>query len=119
MPEDVLKLFNDMSVCPVCGSIDKKGSFRCLGCGAFHSTAHLVDRSAPPPEERKIEPLDVNPLAYSMGPDQKIIEEEFEQSEDVVNWQGGSTDFSFEEDINEKVDNALAEADLSKEIEEL
>ena len=39
-----------------------------------------------------------------MGPDQKIIEEEFEQSEDVVNWQGGSTDFSFDEDISEKVD---------------
>ncbi|MEC8242398.1 MAG: hypothetical protein VX023_01610 [Candidatus Thermoplasmatota archaeon] len=119
MSEDILKLFNDMSVCPVCGSIDKKGSFRCLGCGAFHSTAHLVDRDAPTPEERKIEPVDVNPLAYSMGPNQKILEEEFEQSEDVVNWQGGSTDFSFDEDISEKVDLALAKANLIDETEEL
>ena len=47
-----------------------------------------------------------------MGPDQKIIEEEFEQSEDVVNWQGGSTDFSFDEDISEKVDLTLAKANL-------
>ncbi|GIR00265.1 MAG: hypothetical protein CM15mP8_4620 [Methanobacteriota archaeon] len=72
MSEDILKLFNDMSVCPVCGSIDKKGSFRCLGCGAFHSTAHLVDRDAPTPERNENRTVDVNPLAYSMGPDQKI-----------------------------------------------
>ena len=31
-------------------------------------------------------------------PNQKIVEEEFEQSDDVVSWEGGSTDFSFEDE---------------------
>ena len=47
---------------------------------------------------RVLDDVEVNPLAYSMGPNQKIIEEEFEQSDDVVSWEGGSTDFSFEEE---------------------
>ncbi|DAC58165.1 MAG TPA: hypothetical protein HA354_04175 [Candidatus Poseidoniaceae archaeon] len=108
MVEDVLNQFTGMAVCPVCGSIEKKGSFRCLGCGAFHSNAHLVDRDAPPPQEKSQETdlQKINPLAYSMGPNQKILEEEFEQSEDVTDWQGGSTDFSFQDDTepSEKVD---------------
>ena len=51
-PDDALNLFQNMAECPVCGCIERKGSFRCLGCGAFHSTAHLVDRDAPKPEEK-------------------------------------------------------------------
>ena len=38
-----------------------------------------------------------------MGPNQEIIEEEFEQSEDVKSWEGGSTDFSFDDDSDEAV----------------
>ena len=98
MTLDKLNLFKNMAECPVCGCIERKGSFRCLGCGAFHSTAHLVDRDAPKPEEKQQDDLIIDPLAYSMGPNQKIIEEEFEQSEDVVSWEGGSTDFSFNGD---------------------
>ena len=52
-----------------------------------------------------------------MGPNQKIIEEEFEQSEDVVTWKGGSTDFSFDGE-----DDGLSvklNVDLEMKIEEL
>ena len=98
MAEDPLDLFKEKAECPVCGCIEGKGSFRCLGCGAFHSTAHLVERDAPPTESRVLDDVEVNPLAYSMGPNQKIVEDEFEQSDDVVSWEGGSTDFSFEDE---------------------
>ena len=59
-----------------------------------------MDREPPPPEEKisPVETQNINPLAYSMGPNQKILEEEFEQSDDVVDWEGGSTDFTFEDD---------------------
>ena len=103
MTSDKLLLFKDMVECPACGCIDRKGSFRCLGCGAFHSTSHLIDRQAPTPGERVIEETTIDPLAYSMGPNQKIVEEEFEQSEDVVEWDGGTTDFSFDDDGTSEV----------------
>ncbi|MEC7178553.1 MAG: hypothetical protein VXW28_04580 [Candidatus Thermoplasmatota archaeon] len=104
MSSDELDLFVNMAECPACGCIDYKGSFRCLGCGAFHSTAHLVEREAPLPEQRISDEILLDPRAYSMGPNQKIIEEEFEQSKDVVSWQGGSTDFKFTDESSHEGD---------------
>ena len=98
MSKDVILSFIGKSTCPSCGCIDNRGSFRCLGCGAFHSSVHLVDRDAPPPEDRVIEDPNIDPLAYSLKPNQKIIEESFEESEDVVQWRGGSTDFTITEE---------------------
>ena len=98
MTNDPIDFFVGMAECPVCGCIERKGSFRCLGCGAFHSTAHLVERDVPPTETRVLDDVEIDPLAYSMGPNQKIVEEEFEQSDDVISWQGGSTDFTFEDE---------------------
>ena len=42
------------------------------------------------------EPID--PSIYSLGPGAVLPEESFEESEDVKSWEGGSTDFSFEDD---------------------
>ena len=98
MTKDNLRLFVGKAICPSCGCIDNTGSFRCVGCGAFHSTAHLVEREVPPPEQREFIEQIVDPMAYSIGPNQKIIEESFEQTDDVKSWDGGSTDFSFAED---------------------
>lgn len=98
MSKDSLRLFAGKAICPSCGCIDNIGSFRCVGCGAFHSTAHLVDREVLPAEQREVIEQIVNPMAYSIGPNQKIIEESFEQTEDVKSWDGGSTDFSFVDD---------------------
>ena len=42
----------------------------------FSSTVHLVERDAPPPEQRFVEEVALDP-AYSMGPNQEIINEEF------------------------------------------
>ena len=99
MPEDSLSLFSGKAICPSCGCIDNIGSFRCVGCGAFHSTAHLIERDVPPPEQREMIEQIVDPMAYSIGPNQKIVEESFEQTDDVKSWEGGSTDFSFSDDV--------------------
>ena len=37
-----------------------------------------------------------------MGPNQEIINEEFEQSNDVTSWQGGSTDFKFSDESSDE-----------------
>ena len=50
--------------------------------------------SAPPPTEGT--PLD--PAIYSLGPNAAIPEESFDETEDVRAWNGGSSDFSLEED---------------------
>ena len=93
MTKDVLVKFKNLAYCPACGCIDQMGAYRCVECGAFHSGAHLVERDAPPPETI-VEPEIVDPSAYSLGPSGEIIEESFEQSDSVVQWLGGSTDFS-------------------------
>ena len=82
MSKDSLKLFVGKANCPSCGCIENIGSFRCVGCGSFHSTAHLVERDVPPPEMREVIEQTVNPMAYSIGPNQRIIEESFEQTDD-------------------------------------
>ena len=99
MSKDELLKFKELAYCPSCGCIDQRGAYRCLECGAFHSGAHLVERDAPPPEAI-IEPEIVDPSAYSLGPSGEIIEESFEQSDSVVEWSGGSTDFSVADDEN-------------------
>ena len=97
MAEDKLERFNHLSVCPNCGCIDQKGAYRCLGCGTFHSGAHLVEREAPP-QLIEVESVSAEPSAYSLGPKGKIMEETFEQSESVRQWSGGSTDFTVEDE---------------------
>lgn len=95
----MLRFFDGKAICPSCGCIDNIGSFRCVGCGAFHSTAHLIERDVPPPEQRVMIEQIVDPMAYSIGPNQKIVEESFEQTDDVKSWEGGSTDFSFSDAV--------------------
>ena len=112
MSKDVILSFSGKSTCPSCGCIDHRGSFRCVGCGAFHSSAHLVDRDAPPPEDRLIEDSNIDPLAYSLKPNQKIIEESFEESEDVVQWRGGSTDFTITDENLNVAKNKNLEQDI-------
>jgi hypothetical protein len=44
------------------------------------------------------ERADVDPRNYSLGPNHNAPDETFEQSEDVKSWDGGSSDFTFEDD---------------------
>ena len=102
MTKDLLDLFKNMSSCSNCGCIDTVGTFRCVGCGTFHSNAHLVDREAPPLESRTVENIALDPSAYSMGPGVNIPEEDFEESDEVRSWLGSTSDFSLEDDETTK-----------------
>ena len=117
MTEDKLEKFNHLCVCPNCGCIDQKGAYRCLGCGTFHSGAHLVEREAPP-QLVEVESKLTEPSAYSLGPKGKILEETFEQSESVRQWSGGSTDFTVE-DESEPIEVSVEENIKIPESEEL
>lgn len=95
---DRLDLLVGKESCPVCGTISQKGTARCPECGTFHSGLHLEDREPPTPEER-VKARTIDPADYSINPGAAIADEDFEGDENnVKNWAGGSTDFSFIDD---------------------
>jgi len=96
---DPIQRFSGIATCPVCGCLDRKGIHRCPECGTFHSGAILDEREAPPPAPVEVEPeAPIDPSIYSLGPNAAIPEETFDESDDVRSWDGGSTDFSFDEE---------------------
>ena len=60
----------------------------------------MEEREPPAPGEvrESITPSTIDPSIYSVGPNATIPEETFDESEDVRTWEGGSTDFTFDED---------------------
>ena len=60
----------------------------------------MEEREAPPPSEQKDlqenQPV-LDPSVYSVGPNASIPEESFDESDDVRSWEGGTTDFTFDE----------------------
>jgi|TARA_B110000495_G_C22676329_1_gene399449 hypothetical protein len=95
--DDTLESLKGKSSCTVCGCIETEGSIRCQECGTFHSGIHLEEREAPPPNaapEREI----IDPSLYSLSDNHAIPEENFEESEEISAWDGGSTDFSMSDE---------------------
>ena len=63
----------------------------------------MVERAPPTQEEqRMVESIEIDPSIYSLGPNAAIPEESFDETDDVRSWDGGSTDFSFEDDEPER-----------------
>jgi len=81
----------------------------------------MEEREAPPLAEQKDiqENLPVlDPSVYSVGPNASIPEESFDESDDVRSWDGGSTDFTFDEVDEEPVAKlALPDAEVIAEDE--
>jgi len=98
--KDPLQQLSGLAVCPVCGCFDRKGMYRCSECGTFHAGGIMEEREAPPISEQKDiqenQPV-LDPSVYSIGPNASIPEESFDESDDVRSWDGGSTDFTFDE----------------------
>ena len=103
MSEDKLRIFISTVQCPVCGCIESKGSSRCPECGTFHSGMIMEERKAPTPEEIRANEYTtvVDPSNYSIGPHEDIPVESFEESSEVITWDGGNADFTFDEDEEE------------------
>ncbi len=58
---------------------------------------HLEERAAPPPNE-VVEREVIDPSVYSLSDSRAIPEEEFEESEEISSWSGGSTDFTMSDE---------------------
>ena len=103
--KDPLEQLVGYAVCPVCGCFDRKGMYRCSECGTFHAGGIMEEREAPSASElRESTPAQaIDPSIYSVGPNATIPEESFDESEDVRTWEGGSTDFTFDEEGDEPV----------------
>ena len=98
LPEgDPLATLKGNASCPVCGCIEQIGSVRCSECGTFHSGLHLEERAAPPASE-VIEREVFDPSIYSLSDNHAIPDEEFEESEEISSWSGGSTDFTMSDE---------------------
>ena len=82
------------SYCPVCGCLSSKGVIRCPECSTFHAGAHLEEREAP---SRPLPAREVDPGHYSLSSETGLAGESFEESEDIRSWEGGNTDFSFDD----------------------
>lgn len=96
---DPLDAFHGMASCPVCGCLAPVGALRCPECGTFHSGHVMEERTAPTPEEREASiQRSIDPSMYSLGPSSSVPDESFEESTALTTWEGGSTDFSFEDD---------------------
>ena len=97
--KDPLDQLSGYAVCPVCGCFDRKGMYRCSECGTFHAGGIMEEREAPSAAEVRESTVvqTIDPSIYSVGPNATIPDESFDESEDVRSWDGGSTDFTFDE----------------------
>ena len=100
---DALDGLRGSSFCPVCGCLSSKGVIRCPECSTFHAGSYMEEREPPtqPAPSREIDPGH-----YSLSGESGTVNESFEESEDIRSWEGGNTDFSFEEE-----DEPLAKLD--------
>ena len=88
-------LFGILSVvrCPSCGTLELQGTFKCPECGLFHSSLPMEDRQAPAPGER-VQHREIDPSAYSLSANSKLVTESFDETNEIQSWTGGNTDFS-------------------------
>ena len=93
MTTDPLFSFLSAVRCPSCGTLETKGTFKCPECGLFHSSLPMEERKAPDPSERT-ERREIDPSAYSLSSNAKVIDESFEETNEIQSWTGGNTDFS-------------------------
>mgnify|MGYP004132715753 FL=1 len=92
---DPLEAIVGSSYCPVCGCLSSKGVIRCPECSTFHAGAHLEEREAP---SQPLPAREVDPGHYSLSGESGPVGESFEESDDIRSWEGGNTDFSFDEE---------------------
>ena len=95
--------YSDLESCPDCGAIYTTGTVRCPECGRFNTSIHLreeatVEQARQEASARSIESVD--PSFYSLIRTSSMVVESDELDDEEVSrpWEGGSTDFRFEEE---------------------
>jgi len=53
----------------------------------------MEDRKAPNPSER-VPQREIDPSAYSLSSNSKVVSETFDETNEIQSWTGGNTDFS-------------------------
>ncbi|MAH29677.1 MAG: hypothetical protein CL959_03250 [Euryarchaeota archaeon] len=53
----------------------------------------MEERKAPSPEER-VQHREIDPSAYSLSANSKLVSESFDETNEIQSWSGGNTDFS-------------------------
>jgi hypothetical protein len=53
----------------------------------------MEERKAPTSSER-VQPREIDPSAYSLSSNSKLVSESFDETNEIQSWQGGNTDFS-------------------------
>ena len=71
----------------------------------------MEERKAPDPSER-IEQREIDPSAYSLSSSAKMIDESFDETNEIKSWTGGNTDFS---DLDEEEPVSVNETKLNQE----
>ena len=71
----------------------------------------MEERKAPDPSER-IEQREIDPSAYSLSSSAKMIDESFDETNEIKSWTGGNTDFS---DLDEDEPVSVNETKLNQE----
>jgi len=103
MTEDPMSMFAGLESCSDCGTLQTSDNLRCPECGRFHSSTLVrpeltVEQARAEARERVDRPPD--PSHYSLDPTGNLPEESTDSNASSVSkpWQGGVTDFTFEEE---------------------
>mgnify|MGYP006447798289 CR=1 FL=1 len=104
---DLLSVFNGLSACPSCATLQKSGLSRCPECGAFNTSTQFEERPVPCLADR-IKATPADPTQYSLNPNIDIpIDDNVEVEDMTTSWSGGNTNFGLgddETDVTRSVD---------------
>ena len=73
----------------------------------------MEERKAPDPSERS--PMrEIDPSAYSLSSSAKLVDESFDETNEIKSWTGGNTDFS---DLDDDVEPIARVETISTDVE--
>ena len=73
----------------------------------------MEERKAPDPSERS--PMrEIDPSAYSLSSSAKLVDESFDETNEIKSWTGGNTDFS---DLDDDVEPIARVERISTDVE--
>ena len=103
MGGDPLGSFTGLERCPSCAALHQEGLPRCPECGTCHVSAAFVDVAPPSSAKQRRQAQGTTPVPdpshYSLDHDADIVDESFDDVEDMTaHWGGSGSDFTFEDD---------------------